>query len=91
MNTANSTTLKASRCRQSDGKLREIRMSHDIWQILDWLIEEYNYPVNELIDDTIEYIEDGEDFDAEFAKGVTIAYEAQVMARDGLVNDNFSK
>ena len=60
-----------------------------VWQLLDWLIEECYYPVEELIAGTEEIFGE-EEFDANFAKGIVTAYEAQVMARDGLANDNFS-
>lgn len=85
----NKDILQTRRYRRQDGNFRIISISARHWQTLDWLIAEYDYPVEELIDD-IESIFGEEDFDREFAKGVVTAYEAQVMVRDLLANDNFS-
>ena len=85
----NKDIIQTRRYRRQDGNFRIISIPAASWQILDWLIEEYYFPVDELIEDA-ESIFGEERFDEEFAKGVIVAYEAQVMARDRLANDNFS-
>lgn len=89
MTLKNKDILQTRRYARRDGNFRIISVPSRIWKTLDWLIDEYQYPVDELIED-IEEIYGEVDFDKEFAEGITIAFEAQVMARDGLANDNFS-
>jgi hypothetical protein len=82
--------IQSRRYARSDGRYRTINISAKKWAVLDWLIDEYAYPVDELIDD-VEQMYSEQEFDAAFSEGVQWAYDAQIMARDNLANDNFSE
>jgi len=71
---------------------RVVRIRQWYWTALDWLIEEYNFPVTEMIDDLnglYDISTNDVEFNQAFEESISIAYSAQLMARHNLANDNF--
>lgn len=62
------------------------------WEALDWLVEEYSYPIDELLADLdadTGITTDDLAFNRALEETISIAFSAQIMARDNLANDNF--
>jgi len=70
------------------GKYKTILARKVIWEMLDFLIEKVNFPVEELIDEVLSFW--GEElFEHEFEHAVLRAIIADKMVEDGLENHNF--
>lgn len=72
-----------------DGRInRQVRARRVIWEMLDFLLDQSDYPVHELIRE-IDSLFGDENLEIEFERGILRAVNAHLIVKNNAANENF--